>query len=281
MQVFFVCGAPKSGTTWIQRMLDAHPQVCCSGEGHFIEKFTVPMADVVRNYNAQMAVVGRNVYESKPYYPELNQADFDELARAFILSRLKLRVSDPGVRAVGDKTPRYALYLRQLSRLFPEARFIEIVRDPRDVAVSRLHHAGRVGVKEALVAGSERRAEQIRVTCEDWTRCVRAVADFAAQHPQQIVSVRYADALGAPHEVARRLFGFLGVDTDPALLSQVVETTSFAAQTGRAAGTEDVNAFMRKGVAGDWKRMLQPAEAATIEAACGDLMALHGVERAA
>jgi hypothetical protein len=281
VQVFFVCGAPKSGTTWIQRMLDAHPQVCCSGEGHFIEKFTIPMAEVVRNYNAQMTVVGRNVYEGKPYYPELNQGDFDEIARAFILSRLKLRVGDPGVRAIGDKTPRYAVYLRQLSRIFPDARFIEIVRDPRDVAVSRLHHAGRVGVKDALVAGSERRAEQIRVTCEDWVRCVRAVADFAAQHPQKIVTVRYADALGSPGEVAQRLFGFLGVDTDPARISRVVEATSFAAQTGRPAGTEDVNAFMRKGVAGDWKRVLQPAEAATIEAACGDLMDLHGVERSA
>jgi len=84
---FFVCGAPKSGTTWLQRVLDAHPQVQCSGEGHFIERFATPLAKVVRDYQNHMSLVAGRVYEGKPYYPPLEQSDFDRLVRGFITDR--------------------------------------------------------------------------------------------------------------------------------------------------------------------------------------------------
>ncbi len=41
-QLFFIAGAPKSGTTWVQRLLDAHPEIVCSGEGHFANKIAPP-----------------------------------------------------------------------------------------------------------------------------------------------------------------------------------------------------------------------------------------------
>jgi hypothetical protein len=34
-QLFFAGGAPRSGTTWLQLLLDSHPEVCCRGEGLF------------------------------------------------------------------------------------------------------------------------------------------------------------------------------------------------------------------------------------------------------
>src|SRR6187402_1454276 len=125
-QLFFVCGAPKSGTTWLQRVLDAHPQIQCSGEGHFIERFTVPLAKVMRDYAEHMNLVAGRVYEGQPYYPPIGQADLDSLARGFILSQLMVRNPGPKVRWIGDKTPRYTGYLPQLLRLFPSAHFFNI-----------------------------------------------------------------------------------------------------------------------------------------------------------
>ena len=78
MNVFFVCGAPKSGTTWLQRLLDAHPQVACAGEGHFIERFTAPLSQLVSSYNRQMLLEVEEVYEGRPAYGPVNQAEFDE-----------------------------------------------------------------------------------------------------------------------------------------------------------------------------------------------------------
>ena len=120
-RIFFACGAPKSGTTWLQRVLDAHPQVQCSGEGHFIERFTIPLAGVLRDYAAHMNQVAGRVYEGQPYYPSIEQEDLDRIARGFILDRLMRRKPGTGVRWMGDKTPRYTGHLPQLLRLFPRA----------------------------------------------------------------------------------------------------------------------------------------------------------------
>ena len=103
MQVFFVCGAPKSGTTWLQRVLDAHPEVICSGEGHFIQRFTIPLATVVREYNDYSRLVADRVYEGTPYYEPVDQQDFDRVARTFIMDRLIFRKPGPGVCWVGTR----------------------------------------------------------------------------------------------------------------------------------------------------------------------------------
>ncbi|WP_420139204.1 sulfotransferase family protein [Sphingomonas sp.] len=165
---FFVCGAAKSGTTWLQRVLDYHPEVQSSGEGHFIERFSVPLAQLLRDYAKHMGVVSRLVYEGTPFYPPVAQADLDRLVRSFILDRLKTRPLKPGVRWIGDKTPRYTHGLQALLRLFPHMRIINIVRDPRDVAIARMHHARRSGVSEQVAEGTRERLSFIGAGGHAW-----------------------------------------------------------------------------------------------------------------
>lgn len=276
MQVFFVCGAPKSGTTWLQRLLDAHPEVCCSGEGHFIDRFATPLAEVVRQYNGHMNVVGEQVYEGRPVYPPLDQAAFDEVVRAFILQRLLARRDGPRVRCVGDKTPRYVLDLASLHRLFPAARFINIVRDPRDVAVSHRYHAWRSGGSDALTPGGALRRELLGISAGDWVRAVEPVEAFAAAHPGRVLTVRYEDLLARTAQEAQALFAFLGVAADPGVAARAAAETDFAAQSGRQPGLEDPRAFLRRGVAGDWIEKLEPDEIEAVEAVCGALMDHYG-----
>ena len=273
MNVFFACGAPKSGTTWLQRLLDAHPEVSCSGEGHFIDRFSTPLAEVVRQYNRHMAVVAEQVYEGQPCYEQVDQATFDDLVRGFILGRLTSRGLDPDIRWVGDKTPGNVLFLPTLDRLFPAARFISIVRDPRDVTVSRLEHAVRAGLPRTDVDGQ---AEIVRRSAEEWVQSVELFAAFAETHAGRVHGLRYEDLLADPAGEARRLFGFLGVSIEPALLARVAEATSFEAQSGRKPGVEDARAFLRKGVAGDWRGRLDPPAVRIVEEVCGDLLFDYG-----
>ncbi|HWI87154.1 MAG TPA: sulfotransferase [Sphingomonas sp.] len=275
-QVFFVCGAPKSGTTWLQRLLDAHPEILCSGEGHFIEHFSIPLAKVMRDYAGKMRLVADRVYEGEPYYTRLEQDALDRLVRTFVIDRLLSRDPGPEVRWIGDKTPRYATYLPHLMRIFPDARFINIVRDPRDVALSRLHQAKRAGREGLTIAGTAERSAFIRDGGLDWVRNVEPIAPFAIAHPGRLHSIRYEDMIADPAREAGRLFAFLGASTDRNLIDDAVAKTSFEALSGRKPGEEHPTSFLRKGIAGDWVGGLEHSAIAVLEQVAGPLMRTLG-----
>lgn len=271
VNVFFVCGAPKSGTTWLQRVLDAHPEVACSGEGHFIRRFSAPLAKAVNAYNKDLSAVARGVYEGQPYYGLVDQAEFDTMVREFILRRLSTRAG-PQTRWVGDKTPTYTRELDQLCRLFPAAKFIHIIRDPRDVAVSRMAHSRRAGASEAQTPGSEQYRQTLEGAVRMWREAVTAVDAFAGAHPGRVHELDYADLHARPLEEIERLFAFLGAPTPRVLIEQIAAQTSFKALSGREPGEEDPASFLRKGVPGDWIGRLAPADAQYVADNCGELM---------
>lgn len=277
--VFFVCGAPKSGTTWMQRIFDAHPAVVCSGEGHFVERLTNPFSQVVKTYNQHMVKVADQVYEGKPYYPLMSQDEFDDICRAFIVSRLAARAEGPAVRWIGDKTPRYTLFLPSLLRLFPKALFFHIARDPRDVAVSRLHHAGRAGFKDALAQGSDQYRELVTNAATAWRANIAAVAEFKREAAAVLHEVTYEALLESPRREMERLFAFLDVDRSAAAIERIMAKTAFETLSGgRKRGEEDLNSFYRKGIAGDWQGKLDDWAQAEIKKYCGALMDSYGYE---
>lgn len=271
MNVFFACGAPKSGTTWLQRILDAHPEVCCSGEGHFVERFSVPVAKVVNDYNGLLAAEARQVYEGHPYYDTIDQTEFDDVVRGFVNKRLTARAG-PRTRWVGDKTPGYTRHLDQLHRLFPKAKFFHIVRDPRDVAVSGMGHRQRTGVADVFTPGSEEHRKTVDATVRNWTEAVTAVDAFAQNHPGLVHELRYRDLHADPFGETARLFDFLGAPAPSVLIQQIVAATSFEALSGRPPGQEDATSFLRKGVPDDWKTRLSRDSAQQIAESCGELM---------
>ncbi|HZZ31575.1 MAG TPA: sulfotransferase [Phenylobacterium sp.] len=87
----FCLWSAKSGTTWLQQVLDAHPEVKCSGEGHFVSRFSIPAAKLINDYTKALSTEAQLVYDGRPYYQSVDQAEFDEMVRSFILRRLCAR----------------------------------------------------------------------------------------------------------------------------------------------------------------------------------------------
>ncbi len=56
--VFFICGVARSGTTWLQLLLDAHPEVACRGEAHFFSSFYDKLVQAFEEHNAYLQTVG-------------------------------------------------------------------------------------------------------------------------------------------------------------------------------------------------------------------------------
>lgn len=256
-------------------MLDAHPEVVCSGEGHFLLEVAAPVAKMIQAYNAKLKYVADLVYEGDATYAAVTETETIEWTRSFIEARMAKR-ANPGVKALGDKTPNYTKNLSDLNYLFPTCQIFYILRDPRDVVVSTMYHGKRSGFDDSLKPGSRDHSQVVSTATDNWVAGVMAVDKFQAQFPKRVVEVRYEDLLADPMPSLKRLASRLGVSGDDAVLAEVIRSTSFEATTGRKRGVQDQTSFNRKGIAGDWQTELDQQTLAIIEEKCGALMRNRG-----
>ncbi|MGO1118047.1 sulfotransferase family protein [Rhodovibrionaceae bacterium A322] len=251
-QLFFVMGAPKSGTTWLQRLLDSHPEVLCSGEGHFADTFAAKLSKLYEEYNNQQGIVRRQVYDDKPYYSPANAQSFNFLMISFISMMLGQREIGPEIKCVGDKTPRSALYPEFFYRAFPNCKLVHIIRDGRDVVVSQLHHAYRAGYEKAIDPATPDHLDFVDRYINMWASNVEKARGFGDNHPDSYIEVRYEDLHARPEEEMARIFDRLGCDADAEVVKACVDTASFEKLSGgRKKGEEDKQSFLRRGMVGD------------------------------
>ena len=275
MQIFFVGGTPKSGTTWVQRALDLHSKIVCSGEGHFQEFIFKPILDMYRAYNIKLTAVAELVYESKPFHQRVSDQDALSTMRQ-IAERILLRRTGPDTEAVGDKTPGYIYTLRDLDLVFPSMLFIAVMRDPRDAAASRLHHAARTYDPQALDRETTLWTEVVQSSAKGWMNAYERSRNFSRDNPERILFVRYEDLVAEPVVHFERVFDFLKVATEPGEVEAIAWQSRFEAFSGRKPGVEDRSSFYRKGITGDWRNVLDDASEAAIRAVCADGMRAFG-----
>ncbi len=64
-EIVFIAGATRWGTAWVQQCLDAHPEICCKGEGHFTDIRFPMLAKVFDDYNAEAETVGNRLQKAE------------------------------------------------------------------------------------------------------------------------------------------------------------------------------------------------------------------------
>jgi hypothetical protein len=255
-QLFFIGGAPRSGTTWVQQILDCHPEVSCRGEGLFHKQLAEPLEALMAK--RREALNGKNtaLFGHTGGYPVPTEDDVEFLLGTAILLALRQQSAHKTCRAIGEKTPENVFFFPRLKQLFPKAKCITIARDPRDVLTSAWHFFHKP------VAGEDEAAEKfafIRLALPSLDQGARTTLDLAARYPADFMTVTYESLRRTPQLVVSNMFRFLSVSDASDIVADCVARTSFAAQTGgREAGTEQSGAFFRKGIAGDWKSTLSP-----------------------
>ncbi len=241
----FILGCGKSGTTWMMNLLNGHHQIAIRGEGCFTYQLAPVLQQAFQHFNKH-----QQQYEKSPC-THLQQMDQAFITRTAIDALLAHYVQDAKcdltqLSVIGDKTPQHAVALEALSQLYPEARFIHIVRDPRDVAVSAWFHQGR---------GGERTFEQFITYFMNtvWPLHVGNAKKTSTKLGDRYFEVRYEDLHQHEFQIVKRLLDFLGVDTSDTAVQSCIQNGSFQKNAnGRSRGQEDTNAFLRKGIAGDW-----------------------------
>jgi Sulfotransferase family len=277
-QIFFIGGAVKSGTTWLQLLLDAHPDVSCNGEGHFIENGLAQLLrDALERHRQLIFKKNRSIFQELQGYPCLSNDDYHYLLASCIsLYLLRQSRAKLAAHSVGERTPDNVRSFDLLHTLFPDAKFLHIVRDGRDCAVSGWFHNLRVSpdwVKRNF--GS---VETYTIKHADyWAKQLTAAQAFADKHCDRVCQIRYEDLAANIEQTLARIFGFLNVAAEQSVLAQCRTAASFESLSGgRAAGQENLNSFFRKGIAGDWRNHLSEEANSAFRKHAGDWLDRFG-----
>jgi hypothetical protein len=273
-QLFFIGGAPRSGTTWLQQMLDCHPDVSCKGEGLFLNHFATPLEKLVAERRKVLQGKNTGLFRHTGGYPLPAADDTEFLIGSAILAGLRQQCAGKPYLAVGEKTPENVFLFERLQRLFPDARFVAIARDPRDAIASAWHffHKPRPG-EDAAAA----KTAFIRNALPSMNAGAKAMLAFRDKHPAATQIVTYEALRRAPSPVLASLFRLLGVSERAEIIGTCLARTAFVAQTGgRHLGVEQNGAFFRKGVVGDWPATLTPEMDAMVRDELGWMFPLFG-----
>lgn len=266
---FFVVGVPKSGTTWAQLILDAHPEALCKGEAHIAGLLRPALGEALDKYNRE-APKRLDAVHAAPRFSSMDLDAATAAATTLVLARWAEESGKSGLKAIGEKTPDNVHALTRLDAMFPAAHFLHVIRDPRDGAVSGWAFNMRHAAEKAIDRFGSFDDYAVKYA-EVWAGAMGKADDFARTAPDRLLSIRYEDLLERPAELVASMLGFLGLDSGAAHVEACVAATSFSRLSGgRSRGTEDAQSFYRKGIAGDWRAHMSPELEGRVREAAGD-----------
>lgn len=212
----FVVGCPRSGTTWVQRLLATHP---CVRTGQESDLFDLYIGPQLRTWRQELAVdsSGRGGVGLGCYFTD---SEFQQVLREYML-----RLLEPMVGGLGDgelfveKTPSHVLFAQEIHALLPRARFVNVIRDARDTVASLLSASRSWGR-----AWAPRRAGQAAST---WVSHVEAGRH--AQRllpPSQFLEIHYEALHSNGQRTLERLVRWLGLDWSDADVQAALERNS-------------------------------------------------------
>ena len=253
-----VVGSPRSGTTWLQRLLASHPKIRTGQESHVFSHHVGPQ---LRNWREATDPRYRGGLGLGCYFTE---AEFVVLVKSYLLKLLEPMVVGlaPGEIFL-EKSPSHALFLPEILELLPRARVIHILRDARDVVSSMTSG-------ESWLASWA--PENARDAAQVWVRYVKAVWDAVPKmRSGQFHEVRYETLSRTPVEVLRGIADFLALDWDLPEIGDAVERNRaskarvsggtpipVSGEVARRGGPVVVEpkGFIRKAETGAWKEDL-------------------------
>ncbi len=226
----FVVGFPRSGTTMLEQMLDAHPTLRSMDERGYLSNLVEHLSDFGIEY---------------PYALEkLSAEQCDELRRLYWSLTAKVAPLEPGQRLV-DKNPLHMLRLPLIKRLFPNAPIILALRHPCDVILSNYMQYFTSNSFAVLCSNLERLARGYVSAMESWIH-------HAAMLQPNVIHSRYEDLLDDFTGNTRRIADFLQLDDAAPLarFDQHARDKGFISTPSYTAVIEPPN----KKAVGRWRR---------------------------
>jgi hypothetical protein len=277
----FIVGCPRSGTTLLQRVVNAHPRLAIINQSKWIPGLLKKVthwssADLVTGDMIPRLLKNTRLTQKLGIGPE----DLEPLLATGPLpyARFVSGVFDLYGRAqakslVGDKTPIYVRNIRLLHRLWPEARFVHLIRDGRDVCLSTTNWKKKQArLTQRFVTW---RDDAVSTSAMRWLWNVRLGREAGLPLGSRLYyELRYEALVHRPADECARLCAFLGVPYDDAMLR-------FHEGRTQADPTLDAKKAWRPITPGlrDWRTQMPAADLERFEAIAGGLLDELGYPR--
>lgn len=245
-RVLFVAGLPKSGTTWLEKIVSSYP-----GYGEVL------IPEVTRH---ELATGGSHDFD-------LPADTFSRFKDMLVLTKMHVHGSPNNARVLRESGVPYVVMFRDL----------------RDVAVSNYfyvkntpwHPEHRYYAGRTVEEGLEVFAERTLRPYADWV-----VSWQANRDPARSTIVRYEEMLGDTVGCLKRVASTFALPADEKTIQDLADRFSFRKMSGgRSTGQADPTRFVRKGVAGDWVNHFTPRLRDIYKSAIGDFLIEHGYEK--
>ncbi|XP_059398188.1 protein-tyrosine sulfotransferase 1-like [Carassius carassius] len=196
--LIFIGGVPRSGTTLMRAMLDAHPLVRCGEETRVIPRLLAMQASWSHSAHERVRLDEAGV----------TQEVLDSAVRAFLLEII-VGHGEPAPRLC-NKDPFALKSLNYLSKLFPKAKFILMLRDGRATVHSMIS-------RKVTITGFD--LKSYRDCLVKWNRAVEVMYDQClAAADGNCLPVHYEQLVLHPERVMHKLLQFLDLPWDTAVL---------------------------------------------------------------
>jgi hypothetical protein len=255
----FIVGCGRSGTTLLRSMLDSHPDVAVPGEARFLTGFLTHPESIAAGPWDEHAFV--EALGAEPSFDAWG-LPIESVAEA-LASSSPASFAD-GVRGVyrcyadshgkarfADKTPSLVLHLPILADLFPEGRFVHLVRDGRDVALSTIDAPWG---PDTVVGAAHY-----------WRRHVTHGRNAGREiGPERYREVRYEDLVTDPERVAVDICEFGELDYEPSMLDYSSSARDAAAMMSTPANHQALLLPPTTGLR-NWRTEMAPTDVAVVE----------------
>jgi hypothetical protein len=254
-------------------MLNAHPKIVFPPESHFIRKYIIPemKSDLSKFYNFHEL---DHILKNDPHLQRL-EIDSGEVLRPFstgekafsfhelFINYLQIYAKRFDKSIIGEKDPGNTRYIREIQKIFPDAYVIHIIRDPRDVILSRMKKS--MSSKRQFFRYVRDYREYF---CKAFHYGPRLFGD-------RYIEIRYEDLVLDPENELKNLCQKLGVEFCDVMLqyyNQTHEVVSFEEKEWK----QNVFKPIIKDNTQKWKHSLDRWQILTIEGVCWKALAHCG-----
>jgi hypothetical protein len=267
----FIVGNDRSGTTMLRLILDRGPDLAIPPESMFLTDF-----DDVFDAGGPAAGEEQALMQAVWEHPKVALWELDgpppvvppglapaDAYRFIVEAPYAAYAAKHGKPGWADKTPHYVHHIDHLLRVWPRARFVVLVRDGRDVALSLRRMP--FGPNNAWAAA------------QWWARGIRAGQRAAEAHPDAVLTVRYEDIATAPTTEIPRICDFLGVAyRDDMLALEKVDRSKIVPD--QASWFPTIFEGITTGAVGRWRTEMRPRDQRIFCALAGDELRALGYE---